>query len=483
VSSFSGKNQTEKESNDSVVLPYSVTVKVDNANNPSKKIIQYDSPYLPYFVLAIGNGEVGLNQVKGYGMFQLEGKTAIVGDIDAIVYLMNPNLNLNSQQFAYIVTNGELDILEAYLHSLPTPSEALNAYYGWFDKVRISDEFFDNFNDLFLCLKEGVSFTFSQKKMIARAVVFMRYFFPDLSSQILGSNFAFTPSYSYYKDFLTALNEIDGVCPSMTRGGLLSTITSTVGQTLGTVTSGVSTALSDVTGGLTSTVSGLTSTVSKAVSDLTSGVTGALSSCSCVSSETLASTSASVSSDLTNASTNVSSAETSISSSVSSTLSSITSILPTLVGGILQTPSLITTVLNDIIQTGDYSLLGCALTNFFTALNGLAQQGNLGEMTKLVQAVLGLLKQLPVSLSTTVCNNGTCYNTTVGGVINALTNLLSQLVSTVIAIPIDLVNLVLGLLTGLGTQTSTSLQCPGSNTQTSTSSGGGLVGGLLGDLL
>ncbi len=408
MSSYTGFNQTDKESNDTVTLPYSVVTKVKNAGEPPRRIIDYSQPY---FVLAIGNGEVGLNQVKGYALLQLQGKSAVTGDLDTIVYLQNPNFNLNSQQFSYALANNKYDIIEAFLHSLPTPSQALDTYYVWYSKVKISDEFFDNFNDLFSCLQGQTPASFNEMTKIARAVIFMRYLFPDLSTQILGSNFSFNLTYDYYADYLNALNLVPNVCPPMNKTTLLSLVTQIVDQVLSTVTSGVST----ITSGVSTAVSGTISTLLTLINQL-----------------------------------------------------------PTI-------PSLISTVLQDMLNTDDFSQLGCALTNFLTGLYNLAKQGNIGEMESVAQSAQTLLNQIPGNPQIEVCNNGTCYITTPVSVATALSNLLVSLGGIVTPIVSQLTSLVLNLLTGFGTITNEPSPCGGSSSSTPTSSsdGGGLLGSLL----
>jgi hypothetical protein len=409
MSSYTGFNQTDKKSNNTVTLPYSVVTKVMNDELPPRKVLDYPTPY---FVLAIGDGEVGLNQVRGFKLLQLGGKSAVTGDLDVIVYIYNPNFNLNSQQFSYALTNNKYDIIEAFLHSMPTPSQALSTYYAWYSKVKISDGFFDNFNDLFSCLQGQTPASFEEIAKIARAVIFMRYLFPDLSSQILGSNFSFNLTYDYYADYLNALNQVSGVCPPMNKATLLSLVTQIVDQVLSTVTSGVST----ITSGVSTAVSGITST------------------------------------------------------------------LLTLINQIPSTPSLITTVLQDMLNTDDFSQLGCALTNFLTGLYNLAQQGNLGEMQSLSQSVQSLLNQVPGNPQIKVCNNGTCYITTPTSVATALSNLVVSLGGIVTSIVSQLTGLVFNLLTGFGTITNEPSPCGGSSTsssESSTSSSGGLLGDLL----
>ncbi len=232
--------QTIKYDQRTQSFPFGLIVKLSNIVAPTPAV--YDFP--DYVVLAIGQGEVGLTQVNGKAIVNTGGKNRITGDIDYIIYVRNPPV-ITQAEYEYAVQNRIYDVIAGYLHQHTSPGNALYNYYQLFmnQGIAISDEFFDNFNDLFYFLRGAPITSLTQAMRIARAIIFLCYFYPDLASIILQPLNLPACTGVYYEDFLAVLNVLTSIFPL---APLLRELLQAVSTVLGIGLSNVSQLLSEL---------------------------------------------------------------------------------------------------------------------------------------------------------------------------------------------------------------------------------------------
>ncbi len=230
---MSANLQTIKYDQRTQGFPFGLFVKLSNIVAPTPAVYDYPN----YVVLAIGQGEVGLNTVNGKAIINTGGKNRIVGDLDYIIYVKNPPV-ITQSEYEYAVQNKIYDVIAGYLHQHSTPGDALYNYYQLYmqNGIIISDEFFDNFNDLFAFLKGYPITTVEQAIRIARAIIFIEYFYPCLGAVIFQNLQLPSLTGVYYEDFLAVLNSLTSVFPlALFLHELLQNISQILGVSLSTL--------------------------------------------------------------------------------------------------------------------------------------------------------------------------------------------------------------------------------------------------------